>query len=276
MRKKSRYENAESREQFLYNDARNNSIKLFYQAGDIARFSGKFFREVFRRPYEGKEIFRQSFETGNRSLPLIAFISFVVGLVLTIQSHPTLEEFGATSWLPAIVSVSLVREIAPVITAIICATTISSKIGAELGAMKETEQIDAMEVSGTNPFRFLVVTRVVSTTLTVPLLVVFADLVSLYACYLGVNVRNTEPITIRLFIHQVFNELQYSDVIPSLIKSVLFGFAVGMIGSYKGYYPGKGAEGVGKSVNAAVVICIFTIFILDLIVTQITDILNFT
>ncbi|HET6992658.1 MAG TPA: ABC transporter permease, partial [Bacteroidia bacterium] len=110
----------------------------------------------------------------------------------------------------------------------------------------------------------------------IPLLTVFSDIISLYACYVGVNARHNEPISFRLFTTQVLEELRYSDVVPSIIKSVIFGFTIGIIGCYKGYYSSKGAEGVGKSVNASVVICIFAIFIIDLLVTQIADILNFT
>src|SRR5690606_18538246 len=111
-----------------------------------------------------------SVEIGYRSLSLVGITAFIMGLVLTIQSRPTLVEFGAESWLPAMVSVSIIREIGPVITALIFAGKIGSRIGAELGSMKVTEQIDAMEVSGTNPFKYLVTTRILSTTLMLPLL----------------------------------------------------------------------------------------------------------
>src|SRR3989344_1187032 len=160
---------------------KSNSInKLLSEVGDVTRFTGKFFREVMRPRFEFSEFLRQCFYIGYKSLALVIITAFIMGLVITIQSRPTLVEFGAEAWLPKMVSVSLVREIAPVITALICAGKIGSGIGAELGSMKVTEQIDAMEVSGTNPFKYLFVTRVFATTLMIPLLVVLADTISLY------------------------------------------------------------------------------------------------
>src|ERR1700751_153593 len=136
------------------------SIKNFFtEAGEIARFTMRFFKEVFKPRYELKELLRQCYVIGYNSFPLVAITGFIMGLVLTIQSRPTLAEFGAASWLPSMVSVSIIREIGPVITALICAGKIGSSIGAELGSMKVTEQIDAMEVWGANPFKYLVVTR---------------------------------------------------------------------------------------------------------------------
>ncbi|HEV8270125.1 MAG TPA: ABC transporter permease, partial [Chitinophagaceae bacterium] len=141
----------------------------FAEAGNATLFIGRFFREVIKPPYEIKEFIRQCYIIGYKSMPLVAITGFIMGLVLTIQSRPTLAEFGAESWLPGMVALSLIREIAPVITALICAGKISSGIGAELGSMKVTEQIDAMEVSAINPYKYLVVTRVLATTLMVPL-----------------------------------------------------------------------------------------------------------
>ena len=145
------------------------------EVGGISRFTGRFFREAVRPRFEWRELVRQAFLNGYRSLPLVAITAFIMGLVLTIQSRPTLADFGAEAMLPAMVSISVVREIGPVITALICAGRIGSSMGAELGSMKVTEQIDAMEVSGTKPFKYLVVTRVWSTILMIPLLVVLAD-----------------------------------------------------------------------------------------------------
>jgi phospholipid/cholesterol/gamma-HCH transport system permease protein len=203
---------------------------------------------------------------------LVGITAAIMGLVLTVQSRPTLAEFGAESWLPAMVAVSVVREIGPVITALICAGKIGSSIGAELGSMKVTEQIDAMEVSGTNPFKYLVVTRVMATTLMLPVLVIIADLLALYASYLGVNIKDT--VSFKLYINQVFDALAYSDFIPAFVKSYFFGFAIGIVGCYKGYHSMKGTEGVGHSANSSVVISSLLIFVIDLIAVQFTDMLG--
>lgn len=250
-------------------------LKLFLdETGDIARFTARFFKEGFKPRYEWEELIKQSFFIGYKSLPLVGITAFIMGLVITIQSRPTLVEFGAESWLPAMVSVSLVREIAPVITALIAAGKIGSSIGAELGSMKVTEQIDAMEVSGTNPFKFLVVTRVLAATLMLPALAVWANAIALYGSYLGVNIRGV--VSWQLYWTQVFDVLDYSDLFPSLIKTVFFGFAIGIIGCYKGYNSKKGTEGVGRSANSAVVVSSLLIFIIDLIVVQVTDLLGLT
>lgn len=247
---------------------------MFDKIGDVTRFTGKFFREIMRPRFEFSEFLRQCFFIGYKSLGLVAITAFIMGLVITIQSRPTLVEFGAEAWLPKMVSVSLVREIAPVITALICAGKIGSGIGAELGSMKVTEQIDAMEVSGTNPYKYLVVTRVMGTLLMIPILAILADAISLYGAFLGTNIRGV--VSWDLFWNQVFEVLTYSDVIPSIIKTFFFGFAIGIIGCYEGFNSKKGTEGVGRSANTAVVVSSLLVFILDLIAVQITDIAGLT
>jgi phospholipid/cholesterol/gamma-HCH transport system permease protein len=240
--------------------------------GDVTRFAGKFFVELFKPRFEFSEFLRQCFYIGNKSIGLVAITAFIMGLVITIQSRPTLVEFGAEAWLPKMVSVSLIREIAPVITALICAGKIGSGIGAELGSMKVTEQIDAMDVSGTNPYKYLVVTRVMATTLMIPVLVTVADAISLYGAYLGANIRGI--VSWDLFWSQVFDTVVYSDLMPSILKTYFFGFIIGIIGCYKGFNSKKGTEGVGQSANSAVVISSLLVFVIDLLAVQITDVLN--
>jgi len=252
-----------------------SGIRAFFsEAGEIAIFTGRFFREAFRKGFEFNEFLRQCFYIGNKSFALVAVTAFIMGLVITIQSRPTLVEFGAEAWLPKMVSLSLVREIAPVITALICAGKIGSGIGAELGSMKVTEQIDAMEVSGTNPYKYLVVTRVYATTLMIPILAILADAISLYGGYLGTNIRGN--VSWDLYWHQVLDVMTYSDLNPAVIKTFFFGFAIGIIGCYKGYTSRKGTEGVGRSANSAVVIASLLVFIIDLIAVQMTDLLGLT
>jgi phospholipid/cholesterol/gamma-HCH transport system permease protein len=244
------------------------------ETGRLSQFTGRFFSEAFRPRYEGAELLRQAYYIGNLSLPLAGITAFIMGLVLTIQSRPTLVEFGAEAWLPKMVSISFIREIGPVVTALICAGKIGSGIGAELGSMRVTEQIDAMEVSGTNPFKFLVVTRVVACTLMLPVICVLADAIGLYGAYLGINIRGV--VSWDLFWSQVFDTLEYGDVAPAIIKTFFFGFAIGIVGCFKGYYSDRGTEGVGRSANSAVVIASLTVFILDLVAVQIADLLELT
>ncbi len=249
-----------------------NMRSFFSEAGEISRFTARFFNQCFKPRYEIAEFFRQCFIIGYKSLPLTGLTAFIMGLVLTMQLRPSMMDYGVESQLPAIVAIAIVREIGPVITALIFAGKIGSSIGAELGSMKVTEQIDAMEVSGTNPFKYLVVTRVLAATLMLPVLVMLGDAISLSGSWMGVNIRGNTSFN--LFWTQVFDNLSFNDVLPALIKSYFFGFAVGTIGCFKGYNCKKGTEGVGRSANSAVVVSSVLIFILDLLAVQITDVLG--
>jgi phospholipid/cholesterol/gamma-HCH transport system permease protein len=248
------------------------SIKNSFNAvGDVTLFVSRFFKEVVRPPFEIKEFLKQCYSIGYKSLPLVAITGFIMGLVLTLQSRPTLAEFGAESWLPGMVALSLIKEIGPVITALICAGKISSGIGAELGSMKVSEQIDAMEVSGINPYKYLVVTRILAATIMIPILVVFADGVGVVGGYIAVNIHS--DVNMFRYFSQVLTSLGFIDILPATIKTFFFGFFIGMIGCYKGFNAGEGTESVGKAATSAVVVASLTIFIIDMLAVQITDIL---
>jgi phospholipid/cholesterol/gamma-HCH transport system permease protein len=243
--------------------------RFFLEVSSLIFFTLRFFKEVFKPPYEFNELMKQSYLIGYKSLPLTGITAFIVGLVLTIESRPTLANFGAESWLPAMVAISIVREMGPAITALIFAGKVGSGIGAELASMNVTEQIDAMQVSGTNPFKYLVVTRVLSATLMLPLLVIFADVIGLFGSLVGVNLRGS--VSTHLFFSQVFQSLVFKDLFPAVIKTFFFGFAIGVIGCYKGYNSNKGTEGVGKAANSAVVFASLMVFLIDMIAVQITS-----
>ena len=245
---------------------------IFIDAGNVTLFTGRFFKEVIRPPFEIKEFLRQCYLIGYKSLPLVGITGFIMGLVLTLQSRPTLAEFGAESWLPGMVALSLIREIAPVITALICAGKIASGIGAELGSMKVTEQIDAMEVSAINPYKYLVVTRILATTLMIPVLVFFADAIGIYGGYVGVNIHS--DLNLFRYFQQVLESIDFLDIVPATIKTFFFGFVIGLIGCYKGYTAGRGTESVGIAANSAVVVSSLLVIIVDMIAVQITDMLQ--
>ncbi len=243
---------------------------ILIEIGELSYFAGRFFREAFKRPFEYREFLRQCYNMGNRSFLLVGITGFIIGLVFTLQSRPTLQEFGAVSWMPSMVGISIIREIGPIITALICAGRIGSGIGAELGSMRVTEQIDAMDVSGTNPFKYLVVTRILATTLMLPILVVLSDAIALYGSYLVENLKG--DVSFQLYFNEVFGSLEFGDVVPSTIKSFFFGFAIGLVGCFKGYTCGKGTEGVGRAANAAVVYTSMVLFILDFLAVLVSDI----
>lgn len=243
---------------------------LLIEIGELSFFGWRFFKETFNRPFEFKEFIKQCFYMGNRSLLLVAVTGFIIGLVFTLQSRPTLQEFGAVSWMPSMVSISIIREIGPIITALICAGRIGSGIGAELGSMRVTEQIDAMEVSGTNPFKYLVVTRIMATIFMLPILVIFGDAIAIYGSYLVENIKGN--VSFLLYYNQVFDSLEFSDLIPATIKTFFFGFAIGLVGCFKGYYCKKGTAGVGLAANSAVVFTSMLLFVIDFVAVFVTDI----
>ena len=240
------------------------------EIGELSLFAGRFFKESFKHPFEFREFIRQCFYMGNRSLLLVAVTGFIIGLVFTLQSRPTLQEFGAVSWMPSMVSISIIREIGPIITALICAGRIGSGIGAELGSMRVTEQIDAMEVSGTNPFKYLVVTRIMATTFMLPILVFFGDAIALFGSFMVENVKGN--VSFLLYFNQVFEALEFGDLIPATIKTFFFGFAIGLVGCFKGYYCKKGTAGVGLAANSAVVFTSMLLFVIDFVAVFVTDI----
>lgn len=241
--------------------------KFFLEVASITIFTFRFFKEALKPPYEINELMKQSFLIGFKSLSLVTITSFILGLVLTVQSRPTLAKFGAESMLPVMIAVSIIREIGPVITALIFAGKVGSGIGAELASMNVTEQIDAMQVSHTNPFNYLVVTRVISATFMLPLLVIFGDTIGLLGSYVAVNIKGN--VSFSLFFSQIFQSLDFIDVFPAVIKTVFFGFTIGLIGCYKGYYSNKGTEGVAKAANSAVVYASLMVFVIDMMAVQI-------
>ncbi len=249
---------------------KTNRIRDFFESlADFFIFSGRAFREIFSRDFEFKEFLFQCYQVGNKTLPLISITGIIMGLVLTIQSRPVLVEFGAVSMLPGMIAVSIIREMGPVITALICAGKIGSGIGAELGSMKVTEQIEAMEVSSINPLRFLIVTRVLATTFMIPLLILYADGLGLIGSWAGANIKGDVSLT--LYFRQAFAHVDFLDFFPAIVKSFFFGMMIGLVGCYKGYNAGRGTESVGKAANSAVVLSSLLVIIVDMIAVQITD-----
>jgi phospholipid/cholesterol/gamma-HCH transport system permease protein len=244
--------------------------KFLSELGDFFLFVSRISKEAFSRHFEFREFLRQCYLIGYKTLPLVSVTGIIMGLVLTIQSRPVLINFGAVSMLPGMVVISLIREMGPVITALICAGKIGSGMGAELGSMKVTEQIDAMEVSSTNPIRFLVVTRVLAATLMIPLLIIYADALGILGSWAGANIKGS--LTFILFFSQAFSHVDFIDFLPAIAKSFFFGAAIGLVGCYKGYTAGRGTESVGIAANSAVVLSSLLVIILDLVAVQVTDI----
>lgn len=254
----------------LENKHRRKTVYHFFVGiYDIYSFILRFFKEVLAPPYEFKEIVRQCYEIGCRSLPIITLTAFITGIVFTKQSRPSLSQFGATSWLPSLIAIAIIRALAPLITALVIAGKVGSNMGAELGSMRVTEQIDAMEVSSTNPFNFLVITRVVAITIMLPALITYFAFIGLLGAYL--NVHHNELTSFVSFIREAFTQISFLDFTASMTKSIVFGFTIGIVGCFKGFNAEKGTVGVGRAANSAVVISMFLIFIEEMVIVQIVN-----
>lgn len=241
------------------------------ELGRLTEFTVELFKQFFRKPFDHKEMINQAYNAGNKTFPLIAITGFIMGLVLTLQSRPVLVDFGAESLLPSMISISIIREIGPVITALLCAGKISSGYGAEIGAMRVSEQIDAMEVSGANPMSYLVASRVIAATIMVPVLVLLADAIGMLGSFIAMNMHG--HISFQLYFHDAYTPLEYEDLLPATLKSVIFGFIIGLIGCFKGYFSKNGTQAVGAAANSAVVAASLAIFVVDLLVVQLTELI---
>ncbi|HLI93479.1 MAG TPA: ABC transporter permease [Puia sp.] len=242
---------------------------LFFRIYDIYQFTIQFWKEVFIPPYEIKEVFNQFFQVGIRSLSIISLTGFITGVVFTKQSRSSLAEFGATSWLPSLMAIALLRALAPLVTALIVAGKVGSNIGAEIGSMRVTEQIDAMEVSSTNPFKFLVVTRVLATTFIVPVLAIYMGGIGLLGAFF--NVLRNEQTSFTSFFQEAFARITFLDLFMLVFKSAVYGFTIGMTGCFTGYSAQQGTVGVGRAANTAVVASMFLIFIEEMVIVTVVN-----
>jgi phospholipid/cholesterol/gamma-HCH transport system permease protein len=240
--------------------------RFFIELYSVTKFVLLFFKEAFTPPFEFQETIKQCFQIGFKSLGLITVTSFIIGMVFTDHSRPALADFGATSWLPSLTGAAIIKALAPLITSLICAGKIGSQIGAELGSMKVTEQIDAMEVSAINPFKFLVVTRVIATTVMVPVLMFYSAFIGLMGSFIDIHFSDQTSFT--MFIHDVFIKIDWKEIISAVTRTAVFGFTIGLIGCYKGFNATKGTVGVGKAANSAVVVIMLLIFIEEIAIVK--------
>lgn len=231
-------------------------------------FNFEFIKQAFIPPYEISEIKKHMDELGVKTFGIVSITGFIIGLVLAMQSQPVMLRFGASDFLPGMVALSVVRELGPVITALIFAGRVSSGIGAELGSMRVTEQIDAMEVSAVNPFKFLVVTRVIATTMILPVLSVYVIIIAIFGGFFAIVL--TESMNFTYYINSVINSIEFGDFIPGVAKTFVFGYIVGLVGSYKGFTAEGGTEGVGRASTTSVVLSSLLILIFDLILVKIS------
>jgi len=236
--------------------------------GGMARFSLRFFKEVFKPPYEWREIIRHFDDLGARSMVLITIVNFIMGLILAMQTRPTMVKFGAAAFIPGMVATSITRELGPVISALLVAGRVASGIGAELGSMKVSEQIDALECIGIDPYRYLVVTRVVAMTLLMPLICLYAITIGIFGAYIAEAIA--VGVTPRYFFDAVVRIVNFEDWVPSMVKCAFFGFAIAMVGAHKGFTTESGTEGVGRATTSAVVVASLWVLLIDMVMVKLT------
>lgn len=219
---------------------------------DATRFAGRVVVEAIRPPYEAREIVRQLYELGVRSVPLIAAAGFAIGVVLSMHTRSSLARFGAEALIPAGLAIALVRETGPLTAGLLLSGRIGAGIGAELGAMKVTEQIDALEAIAVDSFRYLVVTRVVACVIALPLLTTLMNFTGMLGGFAAETVITGMPFA--TYFRQAFTPIQFSDLIPATLKTAVFGFIIATVASYLGVNTSRGTEGVGRASTRSVVL----------------------
>lgn len=236
--------------------------------GDFTAFVGEFFRRFWRSPFEARELLNQMDEVGTKSFLLVAVTGIAIGIVLAMQSRGTLARFGAEAVLPSMLALSVFKEIGPVITSLVLAGRLGAGMAAELGSMKVTEQIDALEVAALKPFHYLVVTRVLACVIMFPLLTICVDMIALTGGYLESVLA--EDMDYRIFITTAFESLRFSDLIVDTMKTSIFGFIVGIVSCYRGYTVRGGTREVGQAAMQSVVAASLLILLSDVIVVRIS------
>ncbi|MDT0631782.1 MlaE family ABC transporter permease [Rubrivirga litoralis] len=236
------------------------------EAGRLFEFVGRFFSQFWRRPFEWRELTAQMDEVGAKSLTLTGVVGFSIGIVLAMQSRGTLARFGAESFLPSMLALSVIKEIGPVLTSLVLAGRLGAGMGAELGSMKVTEQIDALEVAALKPFRYLVVTRVLACVIMFPVMTVLTDLLALLGGFLESVFSG--GMDYRVFIATAFDTMRFVDVVVDTMKTSVFGFIVGIVSCYLGYSVRGGTREVGRAAMQAVVVSSLLILIADVVIVR--------
>ncbi len=239
---------------------------FFLSMGRFVQLVGRIFAWTPRPPYDVRELVRQMVRVGFNSIPVVLLTTLFTGGVMALQTFTVLRRINAESFVGSGVALSMVRELAAVLSGLIVAGRAGSAMGAELGTMRVTEQIDALEVMATDPVHYLVVPRVWATTIMLPLLVVMGNGVGILGGYLvAVVMMGANPNT---YVERSFKFMDLNDLFSGLVKAAVFGFLLAAIGCQQGYYTSGGAEGVGRATTAAVVVASIAILITDFFLTR--------
>jgi phospholipid/cholesterol/gamma-HCH transport system permease protein len=245
--------------------------QFFEWFGQLALFCGRLAKAAIRRPFEFRELIRQCDAVGAKSAPLVALAGAATGVVMSLQMRDSLVRFGAKSLLPAVIVFSIIKETGPVITGLIVSGRVAAGIGAELGSMKVTEQIDAMEASAVDPYRYLVATRVLACVMMLPLLTVVADFFGVVMGWFASTVA--DPVSLRYFMENGFDVVRFRDFFPSTLKTSVFGFIIGVVACFQGIRTHGGTEGVGRSATSSVVLASLFVILIDVVLVRLTLVL---
>jgi phospholipid/cholesterol/gamma-HCH transport system permease protein len=234
---------------------------MFAWFGEMGIFSWNLLRALVTPPYEFGELFRQCDEIGSKSLPLVALSGAATGAVMSLQTRSGLVRFGGESLIPLVLILAIVKESGPTITGLIVSGRVGAGIGAELGSMQVTEQIDAMEASAVNPFKYLVATRVLACVLMLPLLTLVADFSGIFMGWVACTLA--KPITLRLFLESGMKSVEYSDFLPPTFKTAVYGLIIGLVSCFQGMRTKGGTAGVGRAAMTSVFLSSLFVVIAD-------------
>jgi len=235
-------------------------------AGRLVVFAGMALATAFSPPFYPRVMLRQMVDIGYFSLPVVGLTAIFTGMVLALQSYTGFSRFAAEGAVATVVVLSVTRELGPVIAGLMVAGRVGAAMAAEIGTMRVTDQIDALTTLSTNPLRYLVLPRLIAGLVTLPLLVVVADIIGVFGGYLvGVYRFGFNPSA---YLARTQQYLETSDVVSGLVKAAAFGFIVALMGCYHGYYSRGGAQGVGQATTAAVVSASILILFFDYAITQ--------
>ncbi len=242
-----------------------NTLNFFTYIGGIFHLFVGTLVQIFRPPFRRKEIFVQMYRIGVLSLPIVLMVSLFTGMVLALQSAYQLTKMNAQIYIASLVALSVVRELGPVLTALVLAGRVGASITAELGTMKVTEQIDALETLATNPVKYLVVPRFLALCIMLPILTVYADFIGIMGGYIiGVYKLLIGPT---IYMKMTFDTLVFKDVFTGLAKSLVFAIIICIVSCYEGFRTEGGAEGVGKATTFSVVLSFILIIAADCLFT---------
>jgi len=242
-------------------------LGAFESVGAIATFGARAFVEAARPPYDLREILRHVYQFGSRSAPLILTAGFAIGIVLSMHTRASLERFGAESLIPAGLAMALIRETGPLTAGLLVAGRVGAGIGAEIGAMKVSEQIDALEANAVDAFKYLAVTRILALMIAMPLLTILMDFSGIFGGYVAEAAVSGMPW--RLYFERAFSYISYSDILPATLKTIVFGFLIAVVSSYLGFTTSRGTEGVGEASTRSVVMSSMLIILSDVVLVKI-------